>query len=106
MHFYTFAFQIKNIMKKIVLAIAVIATAASFSAFTPAAKPPVSYGVDTTKSKIVWNGSVADHYHVGVIKIKTGQLALDNGKISGGQFTFDANSIASLAASILSAAFA
>ncbi len=51
--------------------------------------------VDTQKSKVTWNGAAPDHYHVGEINIKSGTVSVEDGKITGGTFTLDLNSIKS-----------
>jgi len=77
-------------MKKLTtLFTAVIAVA--LVAFKPVA--PVTYKVDTQKSKIEWTGKKVTGQHTGTIKIASGEVAT-NGKVpTGGKFTIDMNSI-------------
>ncbi|MCX7834309.1 MAG: YceI family protein [Ignavibacteria bacterium] len=51
------------------------------------------YKLDVKESEIQWIGKKVTGQHNGLIKFKDGQLALDNGKISAGNFTVDMNSI-------------
>lgn len=53
-----------------------------------------TFKVDTVKSKIVWSGqNVAGGKHTGEIGISNGQLTMDGGKLTGGNFSVDINSI-------------
>ncbi|OYZ21487.1 MAG: hypothetical protein B7Y39_09080 [Bdellovibrio sp. 28-41-41] len=51
--------------------------------------------VDTTASTVVWVGSkkVGETKHTGHIKVKEGKVDLKDGKLTGGNFTFDMTSI-------------
>lgn len=51
--------------------------------------------VDAASSSVVWVGSkkVGDSKHSGHIKIKEGKVELKDGKLTGGDFTFDMTSI-------------
>lgn len=51
------------------------------------------YKVDTSNSMINWMGSKPAGQHTGTIVIKEGSFAVANGKIDGGEFTIDMNSI-------------
>lgn len=77
-------------MKKLTtLFVAVIAVA--LVAFKPVA--PVTFKVDTQKSKIEWTGKKVTGQHTGTIKLASGEVAT-NGKVpTGGKFTIDMNSI-------------
>lgn len=52
-----------------------------------------TYVVDATKSKIDWNGSAGDHYHLGSFALKGGNILVENGKITGGKFIIDLSSV-------------
>lgn len=49
--------------------------------------------VDTTASKVTWAGTKPTATHVGVFKLSTGSLVVDNGNIAGGSFVIDINSL-------------
>jgi polyisoprenoid-binding protein YceI len=53
-----------------------------------------SYRLDTDKSEIQWVGKKVTGQHNGTIKLKKGNLLLDDGKITGGDFSIDMTSIA------------
>lgn len=52
-----------------------------------------SYTVDTAASNIVWTGEKVTGKHTGNVKLKNGSLQMDNGKLMGGSFEIDMNSI-------------
>ena len=58
-----------------------------------AAKVVHSYNVDVNASSIVWSGYKVTGKHTGVVKIKNGNLTWDAGKLTGGSFDIDMNSI-------------
>ena len=49
--------------------------------------------IDASKSSIVWTGKKVTGSHTGNINISEGVLKFDNGRLSGGTFTIDMNSI-------------
>ncbi|MBS4039345.1 MAG: YceI family protein [Flavobacteriales bacterium] len=51
------------------------------------------YVADVAASVIEWEGSKPTGKHNGTIKIKSGELSLNNGKIEGGKFVIDMTSI-------------
>lgn len=51
------------------------------------------YAVDATNSTIEWIGSKPTESHNGTINLKNGNIDVTDGKISGGSFTVDMNSI-------------
>jgi polyisoprenoid-binding protein YceI len=53
----------------------------------------VDYTVDINSSLINWEGSKPTATHTGTINIADGAIAVSDGKISGGSFTIDMNSI-------------
>src|SRR4051812_48415323 len=72
-------------------------------ATTEAVKPEAttissSYAVDTAASSLQWEGyeglSLGDAEHAGSLKISKGMIHADSSVISGGEFTFNMNSIA------------
>lgn len=52
-----------------------------------------TYKVDATKSTMLWNGKKVTGEHSGNIKVKDGAFVVDGNKVTGGEFTFDMNSI-------------
>lgn len=59
-------------------------------AFTTAV---VTYSVDTAASYINWKGYKVTGQHYGKVMLKNGDLKFENGKLSGGSFEIDMNSI-------------
>ncbi len=53
-----------------------------------------NYSVDTAASNIVWKGYKVTGEHTGNVKVKSGSFITDHGKILGGSFLIDMNSIA------------
>jgi len=75
-------------MKRTSLIIAIICTASlAFAQKT-------NYKVNTQTSTIKWNAKKIVGGHVGTINLQDGTLQTDKGKISGGGFTIDMNSMA------------
>ncbi|WP_080240575.1 YceI family protein [Spirosoma rigui] len=70
-----------------------VAVMVSASAFVGPGKKATTYKVDAQKSILNWNGKKVTGEHSGTIKVSDGVLMVDGGKLSGGTFTFDMNSI-------------
>lgn len=70
-----------------------VAVMVSASAFVGPGKKATAYKVDSQKSILNWNGKKVTGEHSGTIKVSDGSLTVDGGKLSGGTFTFDMNSI-------------
>lgn len=70
-----------------------VAVLAGASAFGPGKKAPAAYKVDTQKSIMNWNGKKVTGEHSGTVKLENGSLLVDGGKLTGGTFSFDMNSI-------------
>ncbi len=51
------------------------------------------YNVNTSNSRIDWVGSKKDGFHPGTLNLKVGNVTVDNGKIVGGKFIIDMNSL-------------
>ncbi|SEK74184.1 YceI family protein [Parapedobacter koreensis] len=49
--------------------------------------------VDTTASTVTWTGRKVSGQHHGTVKIKSGSLAVEGGKLVGGNFVIDLNTI-------------
>lgn len=52
-----------------------------------------NYNVDVNNSVIVWKGYKVTGQHTGTVKVKNGNLQLTDGKLTGGSFDIDMNSI-------------
>ncbi len=81
-------------MKKVLFVVALLVVSASIFSFIPKTVAD-TFTVDVAKSKIEWNGAAADHYHPGVVNIKSGSVLVENGKITGGKFVIDLTTIKS-----------
>ena len=83
------------------VAVAVMTSASSFvgpgrsagAVDSPGKKAPTTYKVDTQKSVLNWNGKKVTGEHSGTIKLSDGMMMVDGGKLTGGTFTFDMNTI-------------
>lgn len=62
-------------------------------AFTSPASDAVSYNVDTNSSYIKWTAYKVTGKHFGKIKVQTGSLAMNKGKLVGGSFVLDMTSL-------------
>ncbi len=83
-------------MKKVLFATTMLVVAAGVFSFVPKTKTFAdTLNVDVVKSKIDWYGAAADHYHPGVVSLKSGTVMVDNGKVTGGKFTIDLTSVKS-----------
>ncbi len=79
-------------MKKIILAVALVASTVGIYSFTTKAGGDV-YSADITKSKVDFIGSKVDGYHTGSFSLKDGEVIVEGGKITGGKFTIDLSSL-------------
>ncbi|GAB3977405.1 YceI family protein [Spirosoma terrae] len=71
------------------VAVAIVAGSSAFIG----PKKATTYKVDTQKSILNWNGKKVTGEHSGTVKLSEGTLAVDGGKLTGGTFSFDMNSI-------------
>jgi len=79
-------------MKKGIFAVgAFLFALVSFAGNTPAVE---KFNVDTKSSSVKWTGRKVTGSHTGTINIKSGELSFDGGKLNGGTFVIDMNSIA------------
>ncbi len=78
-------------MKKIVLALALVAGTVGMYSFTT--KVADTFAVNTTTSKVEFIGSKAGGYHPGYFLLKSGSVAIDGGKLTGGSFVIDLASL-------------
>lgn len=53
----------------------------------------VTYNVNLTESKVEWVGTKPVARHHGTLKLKNGSLVVNNGQLTGGNFTVDINTI-------------
>jgi len=65
----------------------------SSSAGKAAVASGTSYTIDNALSKVVWTGSKPTGSHTGTLDVSSGNVSFDNGKLTGGKFTLDMNSI-------------
>jgi polyisoprenoid-binding protein YceI len=56
-------------------------------------KNNTSFQVDSAGSKVIWTASKVTGTHTGNVQIKSGELKMDGGKLTGGSFDIDMNSI-------------
>ncbi len=79
------------------VAVAVLAGSSAFvatSAENPGKKAkPTAYKVNAEKSVLKWNGKKVTGEHTGMVKLNDGAMIVEGGKLTGGTFTFDMNSI-------------
>src|SRR3990170_8846127 len=52
-----------------------------------------TWNVDTTESKIEWVATKVSGYHTGTVNIKSGELNIQDGKPTGGNFVLDMTSM-------------
>ena len=79
-------------MKRIMLAVALIASTVGIYSFTTKAGGDV-YTADVAKSKVEFIGSKKEGYHTGYFKLRSGQVTVENGKITGGKFSINLDSL-------------
>ena len=53
----------------------------------------VTMNVETNASKVEWAATKKTGFHQGIIKVKSGDVQIENGKLTGGKFVMDVNSI-------------
>jgi polyisoprenoid-binding protein YceI len=53
-----------------------------------------SMAVDLSKSKVVWVGTKVSGYHSGPVQLKSGELMVQNGSMTGGKFVLDLTTLA------------
>lgn len=77
-------------MRKLFLTMATIATFIGLTSFTGEGlkKDPLTLNV-TEKSRIDWIASKAGDFHTGNFSLKSGQVQVNNGKLTGGSFVID-----------------
>ena len=65
------------------------ATTAEAQEVVPNTTSSESWAVDLGNSKVVWVGTKVSGYHSGPIQIKSGELMVQNGSLTGGKFVLD-----------------
>ncbi|MFP5042694.1 YceI family protein [Parasediminibacterium sp. JCM 36343] len=78
-------------MKKIMLGLALVAATVGIYSFAP--QPGDTFTANTTTSKVEFIGSKTDGYHPGYFLLKSGQVTIEAGKLTGGKFTIDLASL-------------
>ncbi|HNN32260.1 MAG TPA: YceI family protein, partial [Chitinophagaceae bacterium] len=78
-------------MKKVLFSALAIACFTALYSFVPGIKTLVTddYKVNTEHSKIDWVGSKKEGYHPGTFMLKSGNVNVENGRITKGQFVID-----------------
>lgn len=79
-------------MRKQILFTALSIVAIAFSAFTTK-EVSSTMSVNVAESKVVWLGKKVTGEHTGHINLASGNLEINDGKLSGGNFTVDMTSI-------------
>jgi len=76
-------------MKRILMSTTGIAALAVVFAFTSIEKKATTYTVATDASKVTWTAANKGGPHSGTFPLKSGQINVDNGKLTGGTFVID-----------------
>ncbi len=79
--------------KNTVFSFAAILGLIVFSAFTLTNELTDTFKVDTNQSVVNWKAYKVTGQHEGIVKIKDGELEMENGALTGGRFTMDMTSI-------------
>ena len=79
-------------MKRIVVAASVLVSTIGMFSFTNKAGGDV-LTADVAKSKVEFVGSKSEGYHPGFFLLKSGEVSVENGKLTGGKFTIDLSSL-------------
>jgi polyisoprenoid-binding protein YceI len=78
-------------MKKVFLFTIVAFLATTLNSFTFTGGD--TFTANTVTSKVEWVGSKAGGYHPGYLSLKSGSVTVENGKLTGGKFVIDINSL-------------
>ncbi|MES2332202.1 MAG: YceI family protein [Bacteroidota bacterium] len=78
-------------MKKAIVALAGIAFLTGIYSFAPGTgkKALAPLTVNTAKSRVDWVASKKNDFHTGFFPIKSGEVNVDGGKLTGGKFVID-----------------
>jgi len=78
-------------MKKAFLALAGVALLTGMYSFVPRTekKAQAALIVNTEKSRVDWVASKKSDFHTGIFPIKSGQVMVNGGKLTGGKFVLD-----------------
>lgn len=52
-----------------------------------------TYSIDPSSSSITWTGNKVTQAHTGTIKLSSGSVVINEGKLTGGEFSIDMNSL-------------
>ena len=80
-------------MRNLIFATPILAIAMTAMSFTNL-EPANSKEVNTSTSQIIWKARKVTGSHEGTVKLKSGNLELNNGVLTGGRFEIDMTSIA------------
>lgn len=78
-------------MKKLSLALLSTILLTGIYSFTEltSTKEVITYKVEAGKSKVDWVGSKKNDFHTGFFAVKSGTVAVNGGKVTGGEFVID-----------------
>lgn len=78
-------------MKKLIFSTLAVASFIGLVSFKALINPkaPVTYAVQTDKSRIDWVGSKKNDFHTGYFNLKSGSVQVEAGKLVGGEFVID-----------------
>lgn len=78
-------------MKKIILALTGVAFLTGIYSFAPGTekKAVATLTVSTEKSRVDWVASKKSAFHTGIFPLKSGEVQVDGGKLTGGKFVID-----------------
>lgn len=81
-------------MKKAFFGLAILASSFGILSFVETEKKDVTtYNVLNEYSKVEWNAAKKNNYHLGYFIVSNGSVNVENGKLTGGKFTIDMNSV-------------
>ncbi len=80
-------------MKKILLAVALVASTVGMYSFSTKTAGGEVYAVNTSNSKVEFSGAKSEGYHPGYFNLKGGEVNVEGGKIVGGKFVIDLASV-------------
>jgi polyisoprenoid-binding protein YceI len=70
------------------------ATTSTAKEIEPSPSSGASFKVDPSASKIMWVGTKVSGYHSGPLQVKSGELMVQDGKVTNGKFVLDLTTIA------------
>lgn len=80
----------KNIKQQVIITSALALAVVLFTGFAP---KPKEFTIDTDASSATWIGRTVTGQHSGTVYVSSGELLVDNGKVSQGMIRVDVNSL-------------